>query len=152
MADYYTKFSLVVRLPDLSAQEYALDLARQAHGAHLGDGLPAGFPEALADLPEEWSFSTEADHSTGEPGVWLHSEEGGVEAACAFIQHLLGHFGLAEPVGFAWSHDCSKPRTDAYGGGAALVSARELKTIDTGAWLARQAAALAEPARRGRPR
>ncbi len=58
------------------------------------------------------TFETEPDKG----GIWLHSDNGGTDSACAFIQHL-----QFEPTGSTsvsqWSHDCSKPPTDAYGGG-----------------------------------
>jgi hypothetical protein len=43
-------------------------------------------------------------------------------------------------VTFEWSHDCSKPRVDAYGGGAAFITAKEIKTMSTSAWLNEQIA------------
>jgi hypothetical protein len=138
MADYFTKLSLVLRLPDEAAQAYALELARQASQGQLGDELPADFPKALAEVIEDWQFETDADSPAGEHGVWLHSDYGGVEALCAFLQHLLQKFDPNGRVSFAWSYDCSKPRLDAYGGGAAVVTAQDLKSIDTGQWLLNQ--------------
>ena len=34
-----------------------------------------------------------------------------------------------------WSHACSKPRTDAFGGGAAFISARNINSLSTAVWL-----------------
>lgn len=130
MADYFTRFSLVLNLPDPEQQQYALDLAAKA-AAHRFDSQPQDFPASLADLLENWAFETEQT----KDGVWLHSEEGGVDAVCAFIQHLLQRFNLSDRVAFEWSHDCTQPRTDAYGGGAALITAAEIKSISTANWL-----------------
>ena len=58
---------------------------------------------------------------------------------CAFLQHLLQKFDPQGCVTFEWSHDCSRPRLDAYGGGAAIVTARKIKTLSTGQWLAENA-------------
>ncbi len=140
MADYFTKFSVILSLPDEAAQTYALDLAQQARAGQQGDELPEGFPKELADIIEDWNFETEADSPAKEHGVWLHSDYGGVEAVCAFIQHLLLKFDPQRRVTFEWSHDCSKPRIDAYGGGAALITAQEIKTMSTSQWLAEQTA------------
>ena len=41
-----------------------------------------------------------------------------------------------------WSNDCSKPRVDAFGGGAAFITARKIKSINTGEWLHRQISRL----------
>ena len=140
MADYYTNFSLVVALPSEAAQAYALNLANEAGRAHQGDDLPAEFPASLTDTIEDWQFDTDADSPAEDHGLWLHSENGGMDAVCAFLQHLLQRFDPTGRVTFEWSHDCSKPRTDAYGGGAALITAQEIKTMSTGQWLAEQTA------------
>jgi hypothetical protein len=48
-------------------------------------------------------------------------------------------------VTFEWSHDCSKPRADAYGGGAALITAKNIKTMNTSDWLQEQIGLLTTP-------
>lgn len=136
MANYFTNFSLALSLPNEAAQAYALDLAHQADQRRQGDPLAENFPPALADLIEDWNFETEADGPAAEHGLWLHSDNGGVDALCAFLQHLLQKFDPNGRVTFEWSHDCSKPRLDAYGGGAAIVTAQEIKTMNTSQWLA----------------
>ena len=82
----------------------------------------------------------EADNSATKHGLWLHSMYGGVDAVCVFIQHLLRKFDQKGYVTFEWSHDCSKPRVDAYGGGAAVITAQEIKSMSTAAWLNEQIA------------
>lgn len=135
MANHYTNVSVLLKLPNVAAQTYALDLAHQASQAQQGDELPAHFPKALADVIEDWNFETDAESPAEGHGVWLHSENGGVEALCAFLQHLLQKFDPTGRVSFAWSYDCSKPRLDAYGGGAAIVTAQDIQSIETNQWL-----------------
>ena len=108
--------------------------------AQQGDELPADFPKALVDMIEDWQFETVADDSGTKYGLWLHSMYGGVDAVCAFIQHLLQKFDQKGYVTFEWSHDCSKPRVDAYGGGAAFITAKEIRSMSTAAWLNAQIA------------
>jgi len=91
-------------------------------------------------MVEDWQFETDVDNSGTNHGLWLHSMYGGVDAVCAFIQHLLQKFDPKSHVTFEWSHDCSKPRVDAYGGGAAFITAKEIKTMSTSAWLNEQIA------------
>ena len=146
MADYFTNFSLILDLPDESAQTYALDLAEVAASQRFSDDLstlPPDFPESLREILEYWCFETKAESPSqpGQYGLWLHSMDGGIDAVCAFIQHLLKKFKPTEAVSFEWSHDCSKPRTDAYGGGAAIITAAKIKTMTTGEWLHKQAIA-----------
>lgn len=140
MADYFTRFSLVVRLPSQAAQQYAVELAAQAKAVQDEAKLPHQFPASLANVVEDWQFNTEIENPPGLCAVWLHSENGGLDAVCAFIQHLLEKFDPQGRVTFEWSHDCSKPRVDAYGGGAAIITARKIKTISTGQWLHKHAA------------
>jgi len=142
MADYFTNFSLVLDLPDEAAQAYALNLAQQAADIQFGENppdLPPDFPPSMVDVLEIWNFKTEVQGSLeqGKYGVWLHSGDGGIDAVCAFIQHLLRKFQPAGTVSFEWSNDCSKPRTDAYGGGAAIITARKIISMTTGEWLAK---------------
>ena len=142
MADYFTSFSLIVPLPTEAAEKYALNLAHQAADIHHNDTIPDDFPASLRDVVEDWQFDTEPSDPANGWGLWLHSQNGGVDAACAFIQHLLERFDPAGHVGLEWSNDCSKPRVDAFGGGAALITAKNIKSITTGLWLHRQTARL----------
>jgi hypothetical protein len=131
MSDYYTNFSVVLPLTK-EQQEYATKIANQIEAKRNEDQpLPADFPADLADEVENWTFEIEAI----DEGLWLHSQYGGQEAACVFIQHLLQKFEFAGAVAFEWSHDCSQPLTDAYGGGAAFVTSTEIETFSTSEWL-----------------
>ena len=135
MADYFTYFSVALPLTK-EQREYALQLVAQVE-AHKNDDAPllGSFPSDLTDEIEDWYFETEADNE----GIWIHSQYGGQESACAFIQHLLQKFDFAPAVAFEWSHDCTKPRTDAYGGGAAFITSTEIETMTTHEWLSKMA-------------
>jgi hypothetical protein len=140
MADYFTKFSVVLPLPNEAAQRYALDLDANARRVVHGDEPPDNFPPSLAEVTEDWQFETDAESADGKWGLWLHSEYGGIDAVCAFVQHLLQKFDPSGRLTLEWSNDCSKPRLDAFGGGAALITATEIKTMNTAEWLRQQAA------------
>lgn len=140
MADYFTNFSLVFSLPSQKAQAYALDLAQKAGRIQQGDEEAEKFHEDLKSVVEDWCFETNEDTDEGKPALWLHSSNGGIDAVCSFIQHLLRKFDPKGRVEFEWSHDCSKPRTDAFGGGAAIITADEIKTMSTCEWLRSNAA------------
>jgi hypothetical protein len=132
MADYFTNFSFILPLKDKAQKEYAAKISHLASRNRFGDEpMPADFPQSLKDETEDWSFELE----DCEDGLWLHSDSGGIDAVCAFVQHLLQQFNPVPCVSFEWSHDCSKPRIDAYGGGAAIITATEIKTINTADWI-----------------
>lgn len=142
MADYFTNFSLIVPLPSEAAEKYALELANQAARISQGDEVPADFPVSLRDVVEDWQFETDASDPSNGWGLWLHSSSGGIDAVCAFLQHLLERFDPTGHVALEWSNDCSKPRVDAFGGGAAIVTADKIKHFNTGQWLHRQIARI----------
>lgn len=132
MADYYTNFSIIIPLKDDIQKQHALDISHIASSNRFEESeLPANFPDSLKEVVEDWTFELE----DCEEGIWLHSESGGIDAACAFIQHLLQKFDPDSSVELEWSHDCSKPRTDAFGGGAAYITAQAIKTMTTSEWL-----------------
>jgi hypothetical protein len=145
MADYFTNFSLIVPLPDEAAVQYALELAEQAFHIHMGDEMPEDLPASLRDVIEDWQFDTYSNDPSNGRGLWLHSSDGGIDAVCAFIQHLLQRFAPGDHVTLEWSNDCSRPRVDAFGGGAAIITARKIKSISTGEWLHQQVARLPKP-------
>lgn len=131
MADYFTNFSLILRLTK-EQQEYALNLVKEVEAyRNENQQLPINFPASLRDEVENWVFETEL----AKDGIWLHSQYGGQEVVCQFIQHLLQKYDFAPSLSFEWSHDCSQPRTDAFGGGAAFITAIEVKLFSTSEWL-----------------
>lgn len=136
MANYYTKFSLVMSLPNQEALDYAMGLHSRARIANQDECLePDDLPRDWWPSLENWHHQCEPDRSPSGFGLWIHSEEGGIDSACLFIQHLLAKYQPAECVEFQWSDDCSKPRLDAFGGGAAFITATEIRTFHTREWL-----------------
>jgi hypothetical protein len=140
MADYFTRFSVILPLPNEGARGYAVDLAANASRAQLGDEPSEVLPASIQDVVQDWQFETDPDSADGKWGLWLHSDYGGIDAVCAFIQHLLQKFDPKGRVALEWSNDCSKPRVDAFGGGAALITAKKIKSMNTADWVRQQAA------------
>ena len=141
MADYYTNFSVLVPLKEPEHRTYALALHEQAAAHHRADTQPEEFPPSLQEVIEDWRFEA----SLEERGLWLHSDSGGIDAVCAFIQHLLQQFQCADYLTLEWSNDCSKPLIDAFGGGAAFITAERIESMNTGHWLQQQIAAHVPP-------
>ena len=136
MADYYTSFSFVLDLPGAEAIKYAIDLATIAEALRWESEedrqtRETQFPKELEVFLDEWDFEVAEEKS----GIWIHSNDGGTDAACQFVQHLLDRFGIIEAVSFEWANTCNKPGLYAYGGGAAVVTATEIKAISTCQWV-----------------
>ena len=95
-------------------------------------------PDGWKDTTDEnWHFDVNIEKGNR---IWIYSDNGCVDEIIRFVQHLMVKFNLKDPVSFEWSHSCSKPRTDAYGGGAAFITATEEKTFNTHRWLLEQQA------------
>lgn len=134
MADFYTRFSFM--LPATTAQERAwvhdvLDAAAD-YSSDNDDAVPAVLVEVFGCGYWSLGFSAEL----GNDGLWIYSEGCGDEdQVVAFVQHYLARFRANEVVGFEWASTCSRPCLDAFGGGAAVVSATEVTWLNTSTWL-----------------
>jgi hypothetical protein len=135
MADYYTQFSLLVHLPARAFEFY--QQVKDLRGKNLSD---AELPEHLrglltADDLENWWFDCQVQDANS---LWIYADKNGsVEGVAAFLQHLVRKFGLP-PLGFTWASTCSKPRIDAFSGGACWITASHIEYLDTAAWLQRR--------------
>lgn len=110
MADFFTQFSCLF---DVGSVEHAAqaDLIRGELAAELdrNEGASLG-------------FSMVVDHETGPGALWLHNDEyGEPEHVIAFVLRCAERLNLDGVWGFTWSHSCSKPRVDAFGGGAHVI-------------------------------
>lgn len=135
MANYNTHFSLeVAELTDVEADwiQGQLDLI-----------------EAADETDGPWPFSGDEEFSPGFAAeldrerrqLWIHSDDAGTPGDVVnFLQAFLETHRPAEAIGFEWANTCSRPLLDAFGGGAAYVSATETQFINTGQWLAGWAA------------
>jgi hypothetical protein len=111
MADYFTHFSclLDVGSPDKAAR--ALALFEELRAADQDADAPevAGFDLVRQDAPES---------ST----LWIHDDDhGDVEAVIRFVLRLAEALDLAGLWGFQFALTCSRPRLDAFGGGAHVI-------------------------------
>ena len=138
MADYFTNISLVLELKDEEI-DYAVRLAELITEYKDGE-IPVPSPEYLEgmELFQDDADNWNCDVSKVPEGLWIHSENGSIDEIIAFVQHLLARFNYTTCVTMEWSNDCSKPRADAFGGGAAVVTATEAIYINTTQWVQRQ--------------
>lgn len=141
MPNYNTQFSFAFLLPNEEAVSYALKLVTIADTlrSQSGNDPTAGephFPEELIDCVDDWSF--EATNYDSANAIWIHSDSGGEDAACHFVQHLLDKFGVTEAITFEWANTCTKPCLDAFGGGAVVITATDIKSMTTSQWLYEQ--------------
>ena len=125
MADYFTFASFVVPV----GAGRAVDAATAYHRLFMVDD---GLIEPLGvDAGEVYGLpQMEAD---GDNAVWLsHDESLDVEVTCRVVQWLQDGWGAPDRVEFEWADVCSKPRLDAFHGGAAVVRRDRVQIVGTG--------------------
>jgi hypothetical protein len=128
MADYFTHFSCLIDVgsPDKAARALALFQSLRAADQNADDPDVAGFDLVRQDAP---------DGST----LWIHDDEhGDVEAVIHFVLRLAIQLDLTDLWGFQYALTCSRPRLDAFGGGAHVIDLGARKSIgwtSTQEWL-----------------
>jgi len=125
MADYFTRFSclLDVGTPDKAARALALFHELHAADQDTEDPEVAGFDLVRQDAPEGSS-------------LWIHDDEhGDVEAVIRFVLRLADELDLTGLWGFQYALTCSRPRLDAFGGGAHVIDLGARKSIG---WISTQ--------------
>lgn len=130
MADYTTHFSCLLDTGSAKNAEHAKAIHRRLAGeVDRDEGAALGFEMAVSP-----------QHG---PGVlWLHADgHGNPEDLTRFVLRCAEAFGLQGLWGFRMAHGCSRPRLDAYGGGAQVLDLGRRKavgSIDCHDWLDRQ--------------
>jgi hypothetical protein len=128
MADYFTHFSclLDVGTPDNAARALELYNALSEEGASE-DPPSDGF--LLSIQPEHGGTQLwMRDDTTGDP-EWL----------VQFVKRCAAEFGLTGLWGFQYANTCSRPRVNAFGGGAHVLNLATGATVAwtyTNGWLA----------------
>ncbi len=129
MADYFTQFSCLIDVgsADKAARALALFQELQKADQHADDPEVAGFNLSRQDAPEG-------------SALWIHDDEhGDVEAVIRFVLRLAEDLDLTGLWGFQYSLTCSRPRLDAFGGGAHVIDLGARTSIgwtNTNKWLA----------------
>ncbi len=132
MADYYTRFS--VMLPLGSADRIAPALAIYAK---LAEDLDRDEEAAIG-------FEAAASPEVDPAALWLSAEEdGNPEHVITFVRLCGEAFGLTGRWGFRWALTCSRMRLDGWGGGAHvldLATGQTVEWLDCEDWLAERLA------------
>ena len=122
MADYFTHFSclLDVGTPETAAR--ALDLYNQLSEDGASEEPPS----------DGFLLSIQPEH--GGTQLWIRDDiTGDPQAVIDFVLRCAKEFGLSGHWGFQWANTCSRPRVNAFGGGAHVLDLGRRKTV---AWVA----------------
>ena len=146
MADYFTQFSFVISVTpeqgDWVAQVHALatELIGHAEDGEARENIEGPQDMVLAALglaeKRDGDPCLQVMHDDKEGTVWVGSEDSGdVDYAADLAQAFLKRFDLDLVIGFEWANTCSRPRLDAFGGGAVVISRRNAVWFHTSALL-----------------
>lgn len=128
MTSFLTHFAclLDVGTPDNAAR--ALDIYNVLAQENAGEDPPSDF----------FALSIQPEH--GGTHLWMHDDgNGDPEALIQFVKRCAAAFGLTGRWGFQYATTATRPRSDAFGGGAHVLDLASGKTVDwiyTDGWLA----------------
>lgn len=128
MADYFTHFSCLLDVGTPQNAARALDLYNALSEAGAAEEPPS----------EGFLVSIQPEH--GGSQLWLRDDvSGDPERLIQFVKLCAAEFGLNGRWGFQYANTCSRPRLNAFGGGAHILNLETGETvgwIDTDGWLA----------------
>lgn len=129
MADCFTHFSCVL---DVGSPKKAIAAVELLDRLHL--------EEEEADDPEFSGFAMTQQDGPGGSILWFHDDDGqgDIEGVIRFVLRLAEEIDLTGLWGFEVAYTCSRPRLDAFGGGAHVIDLGKRKSIgwtSTHEWL-----------------
>jgi hypothetical protein len=129
MADYFTHFSCLIDVGTSANAIRAMDLFVQLRDE-----------DDLTDDPRFSGFDLSRQDGPDSSILWIHDDDSGdVESVIAFVLRLAVNIDLTGLWGFEYANTCSRPRLDAFGGGAHVIDLGARTTIgwtNTNEWLA----------------
>lgn len=129
MADYFTHFSCLIDVGTSANAVRAMDLYVQLRDE-----------DDLTDDPRFSGFDLSRQDGPESSILWIHDDDSGdVESVIAFVLRLAAELDLTGLWGFEYANTCSRPRLDAFGGGAHVIDLGARTTIgwtNTNEWLA----------------
>ena len=129
MAEYFTHFSCLL---DVGTAENALAAHRMFIQSRLED--------ADRDEPLCCGFELTLQEGDASHVLRIHDDvSGDVEHVIGFVLRLAEAFDLKDLWGFEHANTCSRPRIDAFGGGAHVIDLGTRKSVgwtSTNEWLA----------------
>ncbi|MDN5788619.1 hypothetical protein [Pseudorhodobacter sp.] len=128
MADYFTHFSCLLDVGTPSKAALAVALFDQLR-----------VEDQEADEPQVSGFDMSVQDGPDSSMLWIRDDEhGDTEQVIGFVLRLAAEISLIGLWGFDYAHTCSRPRLEAFGGGAHVIDLGARKSIgwiSTHEWL-----------------
>lgn len=119
MADYFTHFSCLLDVGTAEKALRAIDFV-----VELRD------EDDQSDEPQFHGFDLSLQDGPKSSILWIRDDASGdVEAVVTFVLRLAEALDLSGLWGFEHSNTCSRPRLDAFGGGAHVIDLGARKAI-----------------------
>ena len=120
MADYFTQFSSVLDVGSPEKATAAVDLLTRLHRDEEG-----------SDDPENSGFAMTQQDGPENSILWFHDDDGeaDIEGVIRFVLRLAEEIDLTGLWGFETAYTCSRPRLDAFGGGAHVIDLGARKSV-----------------------
>ena len=127
MADYFTHFSCLLEVGTPENAARALDLYNALSDDNAAEDPPS----------DEFLLSIQPEH--GGSHLWMRDDgTGDPEHVIQFVKRCANEFGLTGLWGFQYATTASRPRVNAFGGGAHVLDLATGETVDwihSGSWL-----------------
>jgi hypothetical protein len=130
MANNYRQFSFALKLANKKEAAWCQKTLKKLSETDDGEG-----GETTTDY--DWSVYPTKEEPKALPHIWFrdNGEYGNVEQIANFVEKYLKKF---QPNGYftmTWSDTCSKHRIGEFGGGLAVVKARETHWFQDHQWI-----------------
>jgi hypothetical protein len=128
MADYFTHFSCLLDVGTPSKAALAVALFDQLR-----------VEDQEADEPQVSGFDLSIQDGPDSSVLWIRDDEhADIEQVIGFVLRLAAEINLTGIWGFDYAHTCSRPRLEAFGGGAHVIdlgARKSIGCISTHEWL-----------------
>lgn len=136
MADYYTELSFTVDCGSEAAANLLVQFLTLDE-----DSDPKLIEAAWVD--KEWpSCGVTAVIDDKPERVWIRSSGPYLENLVSALNSWTKRTKYPDPISFEWSGTCSKPRLDAFGGGAVVIYRGNAKWMNTATWVDKELAKI----------
>jgi hypothetical protein len=145
MADYFTNFSFILDLKNEEQVKWWEDKLNYLQELEKNDGYlpedldekgaPKDGAESLYDIDEAGAFSYYFELDKAKKELWCRDSSGegsNIDNFQKVLQEYIKEMIPDEIITYQWGGNCSKPRTDAYCGGAVGISKDRMRFMYTG--------------------
>lgn len=136
MADYFTELSFIVDCGSVEAADLLIQYLTLDE-----DSDPQLISDAWVDKDSP-SCEVTAVHDNRPEVVWIHSTNPDLGNLVSALNAWCKRTQYALVISFEWSGTCSKPRLDAFGGGAVVCYKGNAKWMNTATWVDKERAKI----------